>query len=229
MIFMSESPLSTTESSSIPRKGMPLVHIIFIALMSAANVGIDLLLSPSFIALFSHIIAGVFIMVPINLIFIALTKYLVNDRFGSLTLYMIIFGTIAVPTSFFGANPGVYKIIVGLFIGITLDLFFMLKQKYLRPIIGGIGGSIMWWIMTFTVWNLFNFPYVAGFSVLFNEFWNISNIVTIPIPGISLDMVLFALICGISTSLPAILACFIAYGLFKQIEKTAIYSRFSQM
>ncbi len=225
---------STTSRPSItshpsPRKTLNLVHIIFIALMASINVGLDLLLSPSLILLFSHIVTGVLIMVPINFIFISLTKYLVNDRFGSLTLYMIIFGAMAAPTTFFGVIPGLYKILAGVMIGISLDIAFLIRIRYLRPIIGGLIGSITWWLTSFTVWTLFQFPYVAGFSNLFNAFWNISGFITLPVVDVSINMVKFALICGITSSLPTILACFFSFGLYKKIEPSAVYSRFTQM
>ena len=221
----------TLSEDSLPstRKTLQLVHIIFIALMASVNVGLDLLLSPSFILLFSHIIAGVLIMVPLNFIFISLTKYLVNDAFGSLTLYMTLFGAIAAPTTFFGVIPGLYKILAGVLIGITLDAVFLLRIWILRPIIGGLVGSITWWLSSFTVWTLFQFPYVAGFSNLFNVFWDISGFITLPVAEVSMNMVKFAVICGITSSLPTILACFLSYGLFKKIEPSAVYSRFTQM
>ena len=197
--------------------------------MSAANVGIDLLLSPAFIAIFSHIVAGVLIMLPINFLFITLTKYIVNDWFGTSTIYMLIFGIIAAPTSFFGAIPGLYKILVGLVIGILLDFVFLIRIPSIRPIFVGILGSTVWWIASFMVWTLFQFPYVTGFSNLFNAFWNISGFVSIPITGISYDLVKFALICGITSSLPSILTCYIAFYIFQKIKPSAVYARFQQM
>ncbi|WP_457559620.1 hypothetical protein [Candidatus Harpocratesius sp.] len=223
------SLLLKQESHQDVKKSLSLVNVIFIALMSATNVGIDLLLSPSFILLFSHIIAGVLIMLPINFLFISLTKYLIDDRFGSLTLYMIIFGTIAAPTTFFGSVPGIYKIVVGIIIGIILDAVYLIKIQIIRPIIVGILGSTIWWLSTFTIWTLFQFPYVMGFSNLFNAFWNISSFVSIPVMEISWNLVKFSLVCGITSSLPTIIMCYISWGLFLSVKKTAIYARFSQM
>lgn len=229
---MSDATISNTVNDSDskgPKFKLSLVHIIFIAFMSAANVGIDLLLSPAFIALFSHIVAGVLIMLPINFLFISLTKYIVNDSFGSLTLYMLIFGTIAAPTTFFGAIPGAYKILVGLAIGLMLDVVFLARVPIVNQIVAGIFGSTLWWISTFTVWTLFQFPYVTGFSNLFNAFWDISGFVSIPIAGLTFDMIKFAAVCGITSSLPSIAACFISFGIFNKIKKTAVYTRFQQM
>ena len=70
-----------------------LPEIIFIALISAFNVVFDLGASAFLknVLLVPHIIAGIFIMVPINFIFIFLIKSMVN-KFGAITLYMTIFG-----------------------------------------------------------------------------------------------------------------------------------------
>ena len=70
---MSENHDQKLEKYSLPQ-------LIFIGLMSAANVGFDMLISPGFIALFNHIISGVLIMVPVNFLFISLVKYIVDDR-----------------------------------------------------------------------------------------------------------------------------------------------------
>ena len=59
-------------------KKFNLAQIIFISLMASVNVGLDLLVSPAFIALTTHVIAGLLIMVPFNYLFISLTRFSVN-------------------------------------------------------------------------------------------------------------------------------------------------------
>jgi ABC-type thiamin/hydroxymethylpyrimidine transport system permease subunit len=119
-----------------------LSEIIFIALMSAANVIIDLILSPGLKLLFTHLIAGIFIMVPINFLLMFLTKS-IADKPGTLTMYLIIFGVLSIPTTMFGSVAGPYKILVGLIIGIGLDLVFLPKNMYLKLLFGTILGSII--------------------------------------------------------------------------------------
>ena len=70
---------------------MYLTELILIALLCALNVSVDLIISPPLKILFGHIITGIFLMVPINFIFISFAKLMV-DKFGSISLYLTIFG-----------------------------------------------------------------------------------------------------------------------------------------
>lgn len=210
-------------------------EIVFIALMSAANVGFDIIVSPGLILLFSHIIAGIFIMVPVNFLFMSITRLLVN-KYGTLTFYLTIFGLISIPTTLFGGVAGPYKILVGLAIGIGLDALFLPKSPWLKIILGSIGGSIIWWVMTFTIWQAFNFPFVTAFSNLvnstssqFNGWIALSGFIHLPITKFGPDFFLFAVFCGLLSAVPVFMVSFAALGIYKRIEKTAVYLKFKDM
>ncbi len=202
--------------------------------MVAANIGFDLLVSPAFIALTTHIVAGMLIMVPINFIFIGLVKFSV-DKFGSLTMYMTLFGVIASPLTFWGSTPGIWKIGLGFIIGLLLDgVFLMNLNKYIQIFIAGIIGSIIWWLPTFIIWQLLGLPNVTGFSSMlnhaspnFNGAIDFSGLLNLPITKMGWDLVWFGIMCGLLSAGPVIIALYVSYGFFKRIEKTAVYKRFS--
>ena len=204
-----------------------LPELVFISLMAALNVGFDLLVSPILILLLGHIIAGILIMVPVNFIFISLTKHLI-DKFGALILYMLVFSVISIPTTFFGSTPGVYKLLVGLAVGILLDIVNLIKKPIvLKIILGGLFGAIIWWMSTFLIWSTLGYPFVTGMSNLVNNMINLSSFISIPITQINGDFFLFALICGSLSAIQCILMTATTYPLAQAIKKTAIYDKFT--
>ena len=134
-----------------------LTEMIFIGLMAGLNFVVDIIASPAFKLIFTHIMAGILIMVPLNFLFLTLTKLLV-DKPGSLTIYLVIFGVLSIPTALFGGVAGPYKIVVGLVIGVLLDIAFFPKNVGIKIALGAVLGSAFWWIATFTVWQAFNLP-----------------------------------------------------------------------
>ncbi len=237
MIIMTSFMFTVTFSFHVNTKKfqLSLPEIILVALMSAFNVGFDLLISPPLKILFGHIIAGIFIMVPINFIFIAFTKLMVNKH-GTITIYLIIFGILSIPTTMFGATPGAYKILIGAVIGIGLDVVFSFPNKIGKIIIGGILGSVIWWIALFSIWQLFQFPFVTGFSNLLNSASaiyagsiDLSTIIQLPITGFGGPFFAFATLCGLFSAIPCVIGGFLGYGMFKTIEKTALYEKFHNM
>jgi hypothetical protein len=167
------------------------------------------------------------VMVPVNFIFISLTKHLV-DKFGALIVYMLVFSSLAIPTTFFGSTPGVYKLLVGIIVGIFLDTaYFVKKPVILRILLGGLIGAITWWIGTFLIWTALGYPFVTGMSNLMNEVVNISTFISIPINKINRDFFLFTLICGSLSAFQCIIMTGITFPIAQTIKKTAIYDKFT--
>lgn len=101
-------------------KGFTARELVFIALMSAFMFVGDFLLAIGIVAatgipLSGGIISCVFIA------FIYILILLVVKKFGTATLVALIYTTLASPTSSFG-SPGAYKILVGLVLGLLVDL-----------------------------------------------------------------------------------------------------------
>lgn len=217
---------------NVKKSHFSLAEMIFIGLMAALNMVVDIIASPAFKLIFTHIVAGILIMVPLNFLFLTLTKLLV-DKPGTLTIYLVVFGVLSIPTSLFGGVAGPYKIVVGLAIGLLLDLAFWPKKIGIKIALGAILGSIFWWIATFTVWQAFNLPFVLAFSQMlnpaapiYNGSINFSPFMQLPITGFGKDFFLFATFCGLLSAGPVLLACIFAHNLFKKIVPTAVYQRF---
>jgi len=223
---MNKDSKKTVDEEHVKTRYFTIAQIIFIALMSAANVVLSLIVSLVVKALFTHIVAGVLIMVPFNFIFFAITKNLVN-KFGTLTLYFLIYGVLAIPTSLFGSVAGVYKVVVGVAIGFVLDVLFLPKNKIVRIITVSLGGSIFWWTVVYSIWELFDLPFVTAFSNLMNGFVDLTSIMTIPIMGFGVDFFLFALICGLFSTGPDFIATLLAHFTSTKIKKTAVYMKFN--
>ncbi len=217
-------------------KKFSLPQIIFISLMVSANVGLDLLVSPAFIALTTHIVAGLLIMVPINFLFISLTRFSV-DKFGTLTIYMIVFGAISAPLPFWGGIAGIFKLFLGLLIGILLDCAFLFRKITLKIVMGAILGAIIWWLPTFIIWQLWNLPIVEAMSNMLkagtqqftmgNGWIDLSGFLDLPITEFNFELIKFAIICGLISAVPVLITCIIGYQLFLQIKKTSVYERFT--
>jgi len=217
-------------------KKFSLPQIIFISLMASANVGLDLLVSPAFIALTTHIVAGLLIMVPLNFLFISLTRFSV-DKFGTLTIYMIVFGAISAPLPFWGGIAGIFKLLLGLIIGVLLDCAFQFKKIALKIVMGAILGAIIWWIPTFIIWQLWNLPIVEAMSNMLkagtqqftmgNDWIDLSGFLNLPITNLNFDLIIFAIMCGLISAVPVLIASIIGYQLFLQIKKTTVFERFT--
>jgi hypothetical protein len=212
-----------------------LPELILIALMSAANVGFDVIVSPALILIFSHIVTGMLIMVPVNFIFMVITKLMVK-KYGSLTLYLVIFGLISIPTTLFGGQPGIYKVLIGLALGLLLDLCYVPEKIPVKLILGSILGSIVWWIITFSVWQGFGFVFVKGFSQMlnaaapvYNGQINFNSFVTLPITGFGPDFFKFCVLCGLLSAGPVFIANLGAYFTYKKIARTTVFARFQQV
>lgn len=212
---------------------LSLSEVIFISLMSSANFVIDILVSPFLKLVFTHVIAGVLIMVPINFIFITITKYSI-EKFGSLTLYLIIFSIISIPTNLFGGVAGIYKVIVGLVLGFLLDIVFLPKNTKIRFLTSSIFGSIFWWISVFTIWEIFNLPFVFAFSnaLKTNSFINsiipVSEFINLPIVGFGWEFLKFSIFCGLISAFTVIIGFLIGYRLFMKMNKTSIFKMLNQ-
>ncbi len=235
--------MDSDENQEKPNKfSFTLSGVIFVALMSGLNVGIDLLLSSPLKAIFPHVIVGMFLMVPLDLVFIGLSKFVVKKHWTS-TLFLFVFSALSIPTTMFGAVPGIYKLVVGLAIGILLDIAFLPRKNYLKILIGGIIGSIFWWLALFTVWQLLYPPNEVNMVFAFSNMLNgasplyaakngvidLSGFVTLPITALGFEFLKFCLIIGLLSAIPCIIGVLAGYGLYKSIEKTAIYEKFEMM
>lgn len=245
VIFISETDVITSNQKSSPTTNpfskafrFTLPELILIALMSAANVGFDVVVSPALIAIFSHIVTGMLLMVPVNFVFMVLTKLMVK-KYGSLTLYLVIFGLLSIPTTLFGGQPGIYKVLIGLALGLLLDFAYIPTKLPIKLVVGSILGAIIWWIITFSIWQAFGgdlAKQVLGFSSMlnaasprYNGSINLNTLVTLPITKFDNNFVIFCILCGLISAGPVLIANLASYSLYKRISKTTVYTRFQQV
>jgi hypothetical protein len=210
-------------------KRMEFHEMIFIALFASLNVGLSLVLSPPLKQLFTHIIAGVVFMVPLNFILMWISKRIV-PKFGSLTLYLGIYGLLSWATPLFGAVAGYYKIVIGAALGLAFDAIYMALEKQKQGLLIGIfsiGGAFVWWLITFTIWSAFGFPFVRAFSGLYNSVIPISSIITVPVVDFTSDWFIFTIICGLTSAIPVLIAVVVSEFIARRIMKTALYTKFT--
>ena len=209
-------------------KRMEFHEMIFIALFASLNVGLSLILSPPLKQIFTHIIAGVVFMVPLNFILMWISKRIV-PKFGSLTLYLAIYGLLSFATPLFGGVAGYYKIIIGAALGLAFDVIYLVlenQKQGLLIIVFSIIGAFVWWLITFTIWSAFGFPFVTAFSSLYNSMIPISSIITIPVSNFTADWFVFTLICGLTSAIPVLIAVILSELIAKKIMNSALYSKF---
>ncbi len=203
-------------------------EMIFIALFASLNVGLSLILSPPLKQIFTHIIAGVVFMVPLNFILMWISKRIV-PKFGALTLYLGIYGLLSWATPLFGATAGYYKIIIGAALGFAFDAIYLGLEKQKQGIalaVFSIVGAFVWWVITFTIWSAFGFPFVRAFSGLYNSVIPISSIITVPVNNFTVDWFIFTLICGLTSAIPVLIAVVLSEFIARKVMKTALYTKF---
>ena len=75
-------------------------------------------------------------------IFMTIAKH-IRPIFGFATLALLITFALAIPT-IIGGTPGIYKIVVGVLIGLTFDVFVLLmKNSYKAYLLGGAIGAMV--------------------------------------------------------------------------------------
>ena len=60
-----------------------------------------------------------------------------------------------------------------------------------------------------------------------NGWIDLSGFLNLPITNLNFDLIIFAVICGLISAVPVLIACIIGYQLFLQIKKTSVYERFT--
>jgi len=132
-------------------------ELVVISLTGALNFVIFIVLEPLFDAL--HI-------PPLPMLFIIAMNYVlcrfIVDKFGTITLSLLIFSILATFTPIWGGVPGLHKIPIALLAGTATDGVMSLTKKRghaLRgALYGAVNGLIMMPTMTLTVYFLFRSP-----------------------------------------------------------------------
>ncbi len=142
---------------SVARKRFSTPELVLIALTGGLNFAVFIVLEPVLAA--AHIPP-----LPI-LVFISMNYVLcrfVIDKFGTITLSLLIFSLLATFTPIWGGVPGLHKIPIALVSGLATDGALSVSRRWsyaARGILyGAVNGLIMMPAMTLTVFFLFRSP-----------------------------------------------------------------------
>ena len=78
------------------------------------------------------------------------------------------YGLLTMPTTVWGNTPGVYKLLMGAIIGLTLDLVAMRLRPQTRTTNLAMAAifSAVWWTWTGAIWTLSGLPIVQLFQAM---------------------------------------------------------------
>ena len=109
---------------------------------------------------------GAFIMVPLNLCLSGFVWATTKKKI--FTIYFVIYGLLAMPTTIWGSTPGIFKPLLGAAIGISLDLitgWLKPEEKKAKYIVGVIF-PLVWWALTGITWAVVGLPIVRIFQAM---------------------------------------------------------------
>jgi len=136
------------------------------SVVASANFAVSLYMGPTLSLLVPHVFVGALLMVPLNLCL----SYFVWVTLGKriFTLYFFVYGALAMPTAVWGSTPGFFKPLMGLLIGISLDLLATRldpgsrASKWLMAFIF----PSFWWTWTGGIWMIAGLPIVPLFQAM---------------------------------------------------------------
>ena len=170
-------------------------------------------------------------MVPLNFLLFRIASRMV-PKMGALTLYLFIFGLLSFATPLFGEGTGIIKVGLATAIGFTLDLLISSTKKLntmLQILLFGGLGAFAWWLLTFSVWSLYGFPFVHAFANMLNSVIPLEGWISLPFADFSLDWFKFAAFCGFFSSIPVIIATVFGEKIAEQLQSTVVYQKFAEL
>jgi hypothetical protein len=151
----------------VARLGLRPFDIALTATVAALNFAVSLTVAPTLNMLIPQIFTGPLLMVPLNL----LLSYTVwaTTRKPTFTLYFVTYGLLTMPTTVWGATPGVFKPLMGAAIGLTLDLTATRLKPGTRTANIAMAAifSLVWWAWTGAIWSIAGLPIIKTFQSMF--------------------------------------------------------------
>jgi len=146
------------------RTGLGAFDISLTSITSAANFAVSLYVAPIMTAFIPHVFVGAILMTPLNL-FLAYTVWAIARK-KVFTMYFLVYGLLSMPTTIWGSTPGIFKPVLGLAIGLTLDTIASRLQPCSRGarIAMAILFPVVWWTLTGGMWTLAGLPIVQMFQ-----------------------------------------------------------------
>jgi len=111
-----------------------------------------------------HVFLGVFLMVPLDL-FLAYTVWAITRK-RIFSLYFLVYGLLTMPTTIWGNTPGIFKPLLGIVIGLCLDLIAFRLQPDSRMVktVMAVLFPVVYWSLTGAMWVLAGLPIVTIFQ-----------------------------------------------------------------
>lgn len=149
------------------RRYFTTVEIVFLSSMIGLDFAYGLVVGPILTATGILELIRVDMVLPVTMM---LVTRLVVDKFGTLIVYELAWGILAVlakPTSF-GAIPGFMKIVPAVAYGIVLDSFMQLfpRRLLLRVTVAAVAGGFIYQFVFLGIRLLFGVPWSTAVQVL---------------------------------------------------------------
>lgn len=139
------------------KQSWELNDFVFAAITGALIFAFAFLLGSGIILVTGVPATGGIANILVAVFFMTIAKH-IKPKFGFATLALAITFTIAIPT-IIGGTPGVYKIIVGILIGLTIDFtVLILRGSNISYLIGCSFGAMVSIVSIFLAMKVMNFP-----------------------------------------------------------------------
>jgi hypothetical protein len=112
------------------------------------------------------VFVGALLMTPLNLFLAYIVWAITRKRiFG---LYFFIYGLLTMPTTVWGNTPGIFKPILGVAIGLSLDFLALSLEPHDRAarLLMAMLFPVVWWSLTGGMWVLAGLPIVQMFQAM---------------------------------------------------------------
>ncbi|MBM3291222.1 hypothetical protein FJY84_00925 [Candidatus Bathyarchaeota archaeon] len=140
------------------KNGYKSFDIALISIFVSLNFMVSLYIAPTLNLVIPHVFVGAILMVPFNL-FLSYLAWAITTK-KIFTLYFLLYGILTMPTTIWGSTPGLFKPILGLLIGLTLDLLTLKSNpnKKTTKTLFGIIFPTIWWLLSGLIWQISGLP-----------------------------------------------------------------------
>jgi hypothetical protein len=149
-----------------PKSGLRPFDLALVSIMAAGNFAISLYVTPALMLLVPKVFVGALIMTPLNL-FLSYTTWAITRK-RIFTMYFFVYGLLTMPTIIWGNAPGLFKPILGVAIGLALDILAtkLRPQSGFSKSIVAVVFPMIWWSLTGLMWLVAGLPVVQVFQAM---------------------------------------------------------------
>ena len=186
--------------------------LALVSIMAAGNFAISLYVTPVLTLLVPKVFVGAMIMTPLNL-FLSYTTWLLTRK-RIFTMYFFVYGLLTMPTIVWGNAPGLFKPILGVAIGLSLDVLVtkLQPQNGFSKLIVAVVFPMIWWSLTGLMWLTAGLPVVQLFRGM---------LIGLPLLGslVAQGFVLTFLTIALMTVPSSIVATYASVSLSKRLKR----------